>query len=95
MPAASICVAWVAGPKGGRNDDIWVAIQLSPTTDRTNVPKWEKAPAELSKLLAITSLSIYFFEENSFVAFTVLSHCSETEKPLTPAELPAYSGVWW
>jgi hypothetical protein len=53
------------------------------------------AAREVSKLLAITMLSIYFLEENNFVAFPTLSHCSENEKPLTPANLPLYSGDWW
>jgi hypothetical protein len=81
--------------KGPANRGFWVANRLSPTTYRTTVLKWEKSSDQLSKLLAITSLSIYFFEEKSFVAFSTLSHCSETEKPLTPVKVPAYSGVWW
>jgi hypothetical protein len=75
--------------------DFWTFIRLSPTIRRTNVPKWEKSSATVSKLLAETTLSIYFFEENSFVAFTTLSHCSENEKPLTPAKVTVYSGARW
>ena len=70
-------------------------ILLWATTDRTNVLKWEIAVREVIKLHAITMLSIYFFEENISVAFATLSHCSENEKPLTPAKLPLYSGIWW
>jgi hypothetical protein len=70
-------------------------IWLWATTDRTNVLKWEIAAREVIKLHAITMLSVYFFEENNFVAFPTLSHCSENEKPLTPANLPLYSGAWW
>jgi len=70
-------------------------IRLWATTDRTNVLKWEIAERQVIKLHAITLLSIYFFEENIIVAFPTLSHCSENEKPLTPANLPLYSGAWW
>jgi hypothetical protein len=70
-------------------------IRLWATTDRTNVLKWEIAEREVIKLHSITPLSIYFFEENNFVAFPTLSHCSENEKPLTPANLPLYSDVGW
>jgi hypothetical protein len=70
-------------------------IRLWATADRTNVLKWEIVKREVIKLHSITLLSIYFFEENNFVAFPTLSHCSENEKPLTPAKLPLYSGVWW
>jgi hypothetical protein len=70
-------------------------IQLWATTDRTNVLKWEIAERKVIKLHTITLLSVYFFEENIFVAFPTLSHCSENEKPLTPANLPLYSGAWW
>jgi len=70
-------------------------IRLGVTNDRTNVLRWEIAEREVIKLHAITTLSIYFFEENNFVAFLMLSHCSENEKPLTPAKLPLYSGIWW
>ena len=70
-------------------------IRLWATTDRTNVLKWGITGRKVIKLHAITLLSIYFFEENTFVAFPTLSHCSENEKPLTPAKLPLYSGAWW
>ena len=70
-------------------------IRLWATTDRTNVQKWEIAWREVINLHTETLLSIYFFEENIFVAFPTLSHCSENEKPLTPANLPLYSGAWW
>jgi hypothetical protein len=70
-------------------------IWLWATTDRTNVQKWEMATFGVIKLLAKTLLSVYFFEENNFVAFTMLSRCSENEKPLTPAKLSAYSGARW
>jgi hypothetical protein len=93
MPAASSCPAWVAAPKRPETEAFWVANRLLRTTHRTNVPKWEEAPAGVGKLLSKTSLSVYFVEENSFVAFRTLSHCSETEKPLTPVILPAYSGL--
>jgi hypothetical protein len=73
----------------------WRFIRLWATTDRTNVRRWEIPEREVIKLHAITLLSIYFFEENIFVAFPTLSHCSENEKALTPANLPLYSGVWW
>ena len=70
-------------------------IRLWATTARTNVLKWEIVELQVIKLHTITLLSIYFFEENTFVAFPTLSHCSENEKPLTPANLPLYSGAWW
>jgi len=70
-------------------------IRLWATTDRTNVLEWEIPEREVIKLHTKTLLSIYFFEENIFVAFPTLSHCSENEKPLTPANLPLYSGAWW
>jgi hypothetical protein len=95
MPAASSCPAEDPVPLGWKSAGLLSAFRLSHTTGRTNVPKWGKRPTDVSKLLAKTQLSIYFFEENSFVAFTTLSHCSETEKPLTRANLPAYSGVGW
>jgi hypothetical protein len=81
--------------KGAGKCRICGAIRLWATTRRTNVPKWETALGRVIKLLAKTLLSIYFFEENNFVAFATLSHCSENEKPLTPANLPAYSGARW
>jgi hypothetical protein len=81
--------------KGGEKRRFCGVIRLWATTDRTNVQKWEMALAAVTKLLAKTLLSIYFFEENNFVAFTMLSHCSENEKPLTPAKLSAYSGARW
>jgi hypothetical protein len=70
-------------------------IRLWATTGRTNVLKWEIVERGVIKSHAKTSLSVYFFEENNFVAFPALSHCSENEKPLTPANLPLYSGSWW
>jgi hypothetical protein len=81
--------------KGAGKCQICGANRLWATTYRTNVPKWETASGKVIKLLAKTLLSIYFFEENNFVAFATLSHCSENEKPLTPANLPAYSGARW
>ena len=64
--------------------------------DRSSMgPRWGNVLSGVVKLLSITALSVYFFEENIFVAISALSHCSETEKPLTPANLPGYSGAWW
>ena len=94
--AGSIKLSSIGGcAKRLENSDFWVGIRLSPTIDRTNVLKWEIAVLGVIKLHAITMLSVYFSEENNFVAFPTLSHCSENEKPLTPANLPLYSGAWW
>lgn len=81
--------------KAGEKRRFCRVIGLWATINRTNVQKWEMAPTVVIKLLAITVLSVYFFEENNFVAFTMLSRCSENEKPLTPAKLSAYSGARW
>jgi hypothetical protein len=84
-----------ASGKGAGKRRFCRVIRLCATTNRTNVQKWVMVTAGVIKLLAKTLLSIYFFEENNFVAFTMLSRCSENEKPLTPAKLSAYSGARW
>jgi len=48
-----------------------------------------------AKTLSNIVVSVYLYEEKNFVAFCVLSHCSDTRNQLTCRQIRTYSGAWW